>query len=96
MRNLSRRLSKLEIAIPAPDDGRARRCDELINQLSSSERDALKEAVQILKEGADSPKDRDTVRSILNLAKERLDAGYIAANKGSPEASQREKLRYAL
>lgn len=87
---------KLEVALPARDDGRARRCEELIGSLSSCERDALKQALRNLKDGADRPKDYATVRSILDLAQERLDVGAITAGPGNAGAPGGEKLRSAL
>ncbi len=96
MNNLSRRLVKLESAIPALDDRKAVRSRELINRLWSYEKEVLKNALVNLKYGAAIPEDHETIRSIFKLAQERFDAGLIIVRERKPPEQWNEEMREAL
>jgi hypothetical protein len=96
VRNLSRRLKRLEGAIPAPDDGSAAHCRELIKRLSSHETDALKDALENLSDGVATQKDHEIIRSIFRLAQERFDAGLIIARERKPPEQWNKEMREAL
>lgn len=96
MRNLSRRLEKLESAIPAPDGGFAESFRELINRLLIYERDALKDALGNLNDGAATENDCETIRSIIKLAQERFEAGMIIVRERKSPDQLKQEMHEAL
>jgi len=96
MRSLSRRLEKLELALPAGDSGSARHCRELIARLSTSETILLKVALENVNDGAATEKDHETIRLIFRLAQERLDAGLIIIRERKSPAQWNAEMRDAL
>lgn len=96
MRNLTRRLERLEAALPPPEDGADKHCSELIERLSFVERDALKDALGNLKDGVATDEDQETIRSLFKLAQERLDAGLIIVRERKPPEQWNREMREAL
>lgn len=96
MRNLSRRLQRLEAALPPPEDGADKHCSELIERLSFVERDALKDALGNLKDSTATEEDQETIRSLFKLAQERLDTGLIIVRERKPPEQWNREMREAL
>lgn len=96
MRNLSRRLERLEATIPPPEDGADQHCRELIKRLLFEESDALEEALTNLEDGAATDEDYETIQSIFKLAQERIDAGLIIVRERKPPEQWNAEMREAL
>ena len=95
MKNLSRRLEKLERAIPPPEDESAVKYRELLGRLLSDERDALKDALGNLANGRETEEDHETIRSLFKLAQERIDAGLIIVHERKPPEQRNAEMREA-
>ena len=82
--------------MPPPEDEGGRRCGELIERLSSNERDALRDALGNLKDGTAAEEDHETIRSLFKLAQERIDAGLIIVRERKPPEQWNKEMREAL
>ena len=96
MKNLSRRLDRLETGLPPPENRADQHCRELIERLSFEERDALIQALVTLEDGAATDEDYETIRSIFKLAQERIDASLIIVRERKPPAQWNAEMREAL
>lgn len=96
MKNLPRRLEKLEKAIPPPVDEWVVKGIELLERLLSSEMDTLTQALGNLKDGAATEEDHETIGYIFKLAQERIDAGLIIVRERKPPDQWNEEMRDAL
>lgn len=96
MRNLSRRLERLEAAIPEPEGEEAVKCRELIECLSCEEIDSLRVALGSFADDAATEEDYENIQSILMLAQERFEAGLIIIRERKSPAQWNAEMRGSL
>lgn len=96
MRNLSRRLERLEAILQLSVNGTGNHCRELIERLSFEEREVLKDALTNFKCHTATVEDHEIIRSIFKLAQERFDAGLIIVRERKPPEQWNEEMREAL